>query len=121
MLNTRRLKTLRKEKGFTQRTFAELIGENPGTYRNWEQGINNPNTEAVIRIADALDCSTDYLLGTSNTREREMPSDDQEPTFAHSRHAVLYKRMKNASDEQLDRLEKIWDMVEAEFERHQDT
>jgi transcriptional regulator with XRE-family HTH domain len=58
-----RLKHLRKDRGYTQESFAEKLGVPVGTYRNWEQGINTPDSETIIRIVQLLETSSDYLLG----------------------------------------------------------
>lgn len=57
------LKSRRKEKGYTQQTIADRLGVSLGTYRNWEQGINTPDTPTVVKIADYFCVSTDEVLG----------------------------------------------------------
>ena len=115
MILNERLKTLRYNAGYTQKTFAEKIGENQGTYRNWEQGLHQPDTETVVKIANALNCSVDYLLGISDVIEID-PSEHRE--FASATHEVLYQRLKNSTEERLKRIEKLWDLVDEEFENN---
>ena len=54
-----RLKELRLKKGLTQ---TEL-GEKQSTFTNWENGKREPNFETIIKIADLLEVSVDWLFG----------------------------------------------------------
>ncbi len=61
MLNTR-LNQLRKSKGFTAQQMADSLNMHIRAYRKYESGDTNPPLENLIKIADILDTSTDYLL-----------------------------------------------------------
>lgn len=58
-----RLKELRTINGFTQKTLAEYLHYGSTTIANYESGRNQPSIEDIIKIATALNTSTDYLLG----------------------------------------------------------
>ena len=58
-----KLKTLRKKKGLTQQNIADLVHVNRVTYTNWENGKREPNFEIVIKLADLLEVSVDWLFG----------------------------------------------------------
>lgn len=58
-----RLKARREEMGLTQEELANKLGCKQQTVAAWETGMNKPNTDALTILADALDCSADYLLG----------------------------------------------------------
>lgn len=60
---TDRLKTLRKEKKLTQKELAEQIGIKQNSYSDWETGKNEPNLENIVKLADLLDVSLDWLFG----------------------------------------------------------
>ena len=45
------VKAIRKKTGLSQDNFARYIGVNPGTLRNWEQGIRKPSGAAQILLA----------------------------------------------------------------------
>lgn len=60
---TERLKELRKEKGYTQQQIADEIGVNRGSYSNWEKGKREPSFENLIKLADLLEVSLDWLFG----------------------------------------------------------
>lgn len=63
-----RLKELRKERGFTRKSFAQHLGIPFSTLRNYELSINEPREEFWISISQYFDVSLDYLLGISNER-----------------------------------------------------
>lgn len=45
------------------RALAAELGVTPQTMSNWRCGKNEPTFAQLCRIADALDCTTDELLG----------------------------------------------------------
>lgn len=51
----------------TQTQFAEMIGENPKAYSQWEAGNNGPrNLVAVVeKVSDVTGVSSSWLLGLS--------------------------------------------------------
>lgn len=61
-LFSNRLKTLRMQKGLSQKAFAELIGLNPVQYNRYENKEVIPSTDTLAKLADALEISVDYLL-----------------------------------------------------------
>lgn len=61
-----RLKTLRKEAGLTQVDIAEKLGISQPAYASWERGVKKPTQENLIKIAQILSVSIDYLLDNSD-------------------------------------------------------
>lgn len=66
-----RLKLLRKERGLKQREMAEQFGIALITYQCYEYASRTPDLPGIIAIADFFDVSLDYLVGRSETRERQ--------------------------------------------------
>lgn len=60
---TNRLVQLRKKRGLTQQQIADEIGVNRGSYSNWEKGKREPSFENLIKLADLLEVSLDWLFG----------------------------------------------------------
>ena len=58
-----RLKQLRQKKGLTQKDIADLVHVNRVTYTNWEKGNREPSFENLIKLADSLEVSLDWLFG----------------------------------------------------------
>lgn len=44
---------------------AKATGISPGLMSEYRNGVKIPTVENLIKIADYLDCSIDYLLGRS--------------------------------------------------------
>ncbi|CAG5161142.1 Repressor protein C2 [Streptococcus pneumoniae] len=55
--------TERLKKGLTQQQIADEIGVNRGSYSNWEKGKREPSFENLIKLADLLEVSLDWLFG----------------------------------------------------------
>lgn len=53
----------RARNGMTKEVFAEKIGVATKTYYNWLNGVNPIPSTALIKMADILNVSIDYLLG----------------------------------------------------------
>lgn len=58
----KRLNETRKSKGFTAQQMADILNVSIRTYRHYESGHSYPAFPTLIKIADTLDVSTDYLL-----------------------------------------------------------
>ena len=61
-----RLKELRKKRGYTQAELAKYMNMRQGSYTKWETGMTEPRIESLIKLADILDTTTDFLLGKTN-------------------------------------------------------
>lgn len=59
----KRLNLVRKERGQTAQSMADMLGIGLRSYRAYESGDREPYFETLVKIADYLDVSTDYLLG----------------------------------------------------------
>lgn len=64
---SQRLVELRKERGFSQREVAEMIGSDPRAYQRYELGERVPVITSVVALARLYGVSTDYLLGLKDT------------------------------------------------------
>lgn len=58
------LKIVRKHAGLTQAQASEATGIPLGTLRRWEQGVNEPDMESVVKLAELYGVSTDTILGS---------------------------------------------------------
>ena len=76
-----KIKEIRESRNLTQDQLAELASLNRVTIAKYESGKVEPGAHALSRIADALDISTDVLLGRSE------PGDDsvRKPMTVESR------------------------------------
>ncbi len=56
------LKKIREMRNLTQDALAKRLGVGRTTVTLWEIGINKPNSDMLLKMADALECSVDALL-----------------------------------------------------------
>ncbi len=61
-----RLNSVRKSRGVTAQQMADFLCMGLRAYRNYESGDRFPSADTLIKIADKLDVSIDYLLGRDN-------------------------------------------------------
>ena len=71
-----RLVQLRKEQNKTQADMARILGITRPAYTAYEKGSRNPDYETLAKLADFFECTTDYLLARSNSRN--MTKEDEE-------------------------------------------
>jgi transcriptional regulator with XRE-family HTH domain len=57
-----RLKTLRKQKNWAQKELAALVGIRFQQLNKYESGLNIPPAEMLVKLADTLAVSVDFLL-----------------------------------------------------------
>lgn len=76
-----RLKELRLEKNQNMRQTAIALGIPYTTYISYEKGDREPNSEMLIALAEYFDCSIDYLLGKTSTKEllKKLPAEEYHP------------------------------------------
>ena len=71
-----RIKTLRKQKGYTQADMAKACGISTSFEGHVERGTRVASIETLLALSKALQVSTDYLLTGDMTVEM-MPSENQ--------------------------------------------
>lgn len=63
-----RLRSLRKEKGYTQSQVAIFCDITEKAYQNYELMTRRPQIDILIKIADLYGVSLDYLVGRTNEK-----------------------------------------------------
>jgi transcriptional regulator with XRE-family HTH domain len=66
-----RLAEQRERRGLTQAELGTRSGIAPGAVSHFETGQRLPSLESMVRLADALACSVDSLLGRSLNGESQ--------------------------------------------------
>lgn len=64
-----RMKSLRNEYGISQQELADRMGISFAAISMYERGLRDPSTETIIKMAEILHCSVDYLLGVTDNRK----------------------------------------------------
>ncbi|MBR1810413.1 MAG: helix-turn-helix transcriptional regulator [Clostridia bacterium] len=62
-----RIRDLREDRDLRQIDVAQAVGIDQQTLSNYETGKTNPDSYAIIKLADFFQVSTDYLLGRTDT------------------------------------------------------
>jgi transcriptional regulator with XRE-family HTH domain len=107
----RRLKELRKQKGWTQKELAEKLDIRFGQLNKYECGLNAPPLEKLVQIAEILNVTADYLLTGDNPDEtpihntrllerfrilQKFKKDDQEAVIKLIDAMIIKHRVENA-------------------------
>lgn len=66
----KRLEDLRTDNDLKIKQVAAYLSTHPNAYSRYEKGTREIPTWAVIKLAELYKCSTDYLLGLTDTKER---------------------------------------------------
>jgi transcriptional regulator with XRE-family HTH domain len=102
-VNGKKLKAIREKRGLSQGELGALIGSNVHQIYRYENGVNDPTSEMLGRIARILKVSVDYLLDLSD----DPKSEDTMPELTKVERKVLDALRRG------DKLEAIRAIVEA--------
>lgn len=58
-----KIRELREEKDLTQKELAASIGNVQRNISNWENGLNEPDCESIVKLADVFGVTLDELFG----------------------------------------------------------
>ena len=61
-----RIRELREDRDLRQSDVSQITGIDQRTLSNYETGKTNPDSFAIIKLAEFFEVSTDYLLGVSD-------------------------------------------------------
>lgn len=75
------LKKIRQEHEMTQEELAKKINTSRSNIANYENDKNMPSIETLNNLSEVLNCSTDYLLGKSDTRNNTSNIDKSDKKF----------------------------------------
>ena len=66
MFQGERLEELRRDKGMTQEDLAKILDVSVTTISSYERGEMFPKLVNLVKLAETLDISIDYLCGITN-------------------------------------------------------
>lgn len=96
-----RIRDLREDADLKQSDVAKAIGIDQRTLSNYETGKTNPDSYAIIKLAEFFNVSADYLLGIDNIGARSKRAAD----IKRMERRII--EMRAALDEISDTLKKI--------------
>ena len=85
------MKSLRKEKGFTQEQLAEVFNVSNRTVSRWENGNNMPDLDLLIEISDFYEVDLREILD-GERRNEEMDKDMKETVLKAIPYALWCNR-----------------------------
>lgn len=102
---------LRERKGWTQRELAKRVGLNTSVMNRIESGERPAKDEEIIKLANVLDTTADFLLGRSakldsQNKEKEFEAFVNDPTLEK-----WYKELPESKEEDLRKLRKMWEIL----------
>lgn len=89
-MNVDNLKSARKSTGMTQKDVSTALNISPNTYKNYEQGLREPNGDTIVALANLFGVSTDYLLGRPTAQP---PTDALERLFSEKSFSALEEEL----------------------------
>jgi bacteriophage CI repressor helix-turn-helix domain len=98
-----RLKELRKQAHLTQVELAKQLGIGQSSYADWERGKKKPTQENLVKIAQVLNVSIDYLVGNSEEKTDEL--DNIELLFRMNSKGLTEKEKKIFKKELIEFME----------------
>lgn len=69
---SKRLREIRRKKGFKQREMAGRLGITLRAYQYYEEGKHVPDLDGLVALADVLEVSLDYLAGRVDWQEGDI-------------------------------------------------
>lgn len=69
VLQFENIRSLRIDRGYTQKQIGEYLGISQNTYSQYEIGVLNYPVEVIIKLARFYGVSADYLLGLTNEKQ----------------------------------------------------
>jgi transcriptional regulator with XRE-family HTH domain len=106
-----RLRKVRDDKGLSQNDLAERAGIQASAVSHFELGRRLPSFDNIRRLADALNVTSDFLLGREDVREvagpeaaalfrdyRELSAEDQLTLSKFAEHLTAQKKEKDGKE-----------------------
>ncbi len=96
-----RLRSLREQKGVSQKEIADYINKTPQAYSLYENGKRDPDTLTLKKLADYFHVTIDYLLDYTPPQPMTEPSSNR-----------LIQKISSADPETAAELEQYFNYLE---------
>lgn len=87
-----RLRDARAEMGLSQEDLADRADVALRQYQRYEAGVNDPAADVIARLSKVLNCTTDYLLGLTDSPTQVISEGDLSPDERELIRAYRQKR-----------------------------
>lgn len=98
------LKLLREEKGLSQQKLADMLNISQQAIFKYEKTANEPDISTLIKLSEIFDVTVDYLIGNSDTRERNTKRNPVMLTEQETTHIKMWRSLPNDIQNNLDNL-----------------
>jgi transcriptional regulator with XRE-family HTH domain len=109
-----RLFKLRLNKRMTQKELADAVGLSKNHIGRYERGLSEPSSDSLMRLADVLGVTSDYLISGSTEDAAKADFEDRELLFMFKEVEQMDQSRKNMVKEFLSAMinqEKIREMA----------
>lgn len=96
-----RIKEIMKQQGINAKTLTEKCQLPASAITEWSKGKAKPSTEAIVKIAQYFNVSTDYLLGVT-TEKTPFVEDEERSKILNSVISDLSDLPENLQKQALD-------------------
>ena len=90
---------LRKQKGYSQKKLADILGINQTAISQWERGVTTPSPNLILKLSELYNVTTDYLLGKTEEENKRLPSIDDRLNGLTDEQLELVKMLSLLDDE----------------------
>ena len=94
---SKNLKTLRKQKGFSQEELASRLHVVRQTISKWEKNLSVPDADTLIRLAEILEVSVSELLGSKIENENGNVTNDVAEQLSRINEQLAMKNRRSRS------------------------
>jgi len=108
------LKKARKNKGFTQKELAEIVGVKRPTVAGYESKDQEPSYKILKKISDALDCSIDSLLAHDYDNYTASENKISEEILNNKELKSLFNVMKKMDSNNINFYKRLIKFIETE-------
>lgn len=99
----RNIAEIRKKRGYTQKSFGEILDVNEKTISKWERGITAPDVTLLTSIADVLNVTVDELLRGEELDSKEKVIEKKNVFSVEKEKAPEVKEDSYSSDDELEK------------------
>ncbi|MBQ8780811.1 MAG: helix-turn-helix transcriptional regulator [Oscillospiraceae bacterium] len=98
------LRLLREENGISQQKLAEMLNISQQAVFKYEKTASEPDISTLIKIADIFNVTVDYLIGNSEIKEKNAPTNAVILTEQEDKHIKHWRALPNEIQENMDNL-----------------
>jgi transcriptional regulator with XRE-family HTH domain len=108
------IRAARKAKGLTMKELGTLIGTSESAVSLYETGKREPNYETLLMIAEALDTTVGYLLGTETEKAHGTEAEGElleylEELRTRPEFKMLFHTFKDATKGEIEAIVTAWE------------